>query len=63
VNTATETVLARYPAGGPRGAWPAEADAAAQRDQGTDAYVVMHLHTDQFLVVTDTSNRSQEVTS
>ncbi|MGW2777265.1 hypothetical protein ACWC4C_33000 [Streptomyces olivaceoviridis] len=49
------TVLERFPAGGPRGSWPAEEYAAAQRAQGTDAQVVMDLRTDQFLVVTDTT--------
>ncbi|MFD4756400.1 hypothetical protein [Streptomyces sp. NPDC058426] len=49
------TVLERFPAGGPRGSWPAEAFAAAQRAQGTRAQVVMDLRTDQFLVVTDTT--------
>ncbi|MFF5315719.1 hypothetical protein [Streptomyces massasporeus] len=42
------------PAGSPRGSWPAEEYAAAQRAQGTHAQVVMDLRTDQFLVVTDT---------
>ncbi|MFI1293342.1 hypothetical protein ACH4VM_33690 [Streptomyces sp. NPDC020792] len=45
------TVLGRFPAGGPRGSWPAEEFAAAQRAQGTDAQVVMDLASDQFLVV------------
>ncbi|MFJ2819024.1 hypothetical protein [Streptomyces sp. NPDC087294] len=49
------TVLERFPAGGPRGSWPAEEYAAAQRAQGTQAQVVMDLRTDQFLVVTDTT--------
>ncbi|MFC9916221.1 hypothetical protein [Streptomyces sp. NPDC127197] len=48
------TVLERFPAGAPRGSWPAEEYAAAQRAQGTDARVVMDLVTDQFLVVADT---------
>ncbi|CAL9673053.1 hypothetical protein SUDANB15_07551 (plasmid) [Streptomyces sp. enrichment culture] len=49
------TVLERFPAGGPRGSWPAEEYAAAQRAQGTpDAQVVMDLSNDQFLVVTHT---------
>jgi hypothetical protein len=48
------SVLERFPAGGPRGSWPAEEYAAAQRAQGTDAQVVMDLRSDQFLVVTDT---------
>ncbi|WP_432159174.1 hypothetical protein [Streptomyces sp. bgisy153] len=49
------TVLERFPAGAPRGPWPAEEHTAAQRAQGTNAQVVMDLHTDQFLVVTDTT--------
>ncbi|MFH9677447.1 hypothetical protein ACH4L5_34990 [Streptomyces sp. NPDC017405] len=47
------TVLERSPAGAPRGSWPAEEYAAAQRAQGTPAQVVMDLSSDQFLVVTD----------
>ncbi|MFJ8469670.1 hypothetical protein [Streptomyces swartbergensis] len=49
------TVLQRFPAGGPRGSWPAEEYAAVQRAQGTDAQVVMDLSSDQFLVVTHTT--------
>ncbi|MFJ4007723.1 hypothetical protein ACIPWL_30320 [Streptomyces sp. NPDC090023] len=45
------TVLERFPAGGPRGSWPAEEYAAGQRAQGTQAQVVMDLPNDQFLVV------------
>ncbi|MEU8622696.1 MULTISPECIES: hypothetical protein [Streptomyces] len=51
------TVLERFPAGAPRGSWPAEEYAAAQRAQGTNAQVVMDLSTDQFLVVTDTTTQ------
>ncbi|WP_442538364.1 hypothetical protein [Streptomyces pseudogriseolus] len=51
----TRTILERFPAGAPRGSWPAEEHAAAQRAQGTNAQVVMDLRTDQFLVVTDTT--------
>ncbi|KMS82814.1 hypothetical protein ACZ91_56640 [Streptomyces regensis] len=51
------TVLERFPAGGPRGSWPAEEYAAAQRAQGTNAQVVMDLRTDQFLVVTNTTTQ------
>ncbi|RCH65505.1 hypothetical protein DT019_27320 [Streptomyces sp. SDr-06] len=51
----SRTVLERFPAGAPRGSWPAEEYAAAQRAQGTDAQVVMDLNADQFLVVTDTT--------
>ncbi|MFJ9634749.1 hypothetical protein ACIRU8_44380 [Streptomyces sp. NPDC101175] len=52
---APRTVLERFPAGAPRGSWPAEEFAAAQRAQGTDARVVMDLGSDQFLVITDTT--------
>lgn len=45
-------VLERFPAGGPRGSWPAEEYAAAQRAQGIDAQVVMDLPSDTFIVVT-----------
>ncbi|MGA4967003.1 hypothetical protein [Streptomyces pseudogriseolus] len=51
----TRTILERFPAGAPRGSWPAEEHAAAQCAQGTNAQVVMDLRTDQFLVVTDTT--------
>ncbi|MEU5273277.1 hypothetical protein AB0G77_33100 [Streptomyces hygroscopicus] len=51
------TVLERFPAGGPRGSWPTEECAAAQRAQGTNAQVVMDLSTDQFLVVTDPTTK------
>ncbi|MFD4260732.1 hypothetical protein ACFWR9_24695 [Streptomyces sp. NPDC058534] len=51
----TRTVLERFPAGAPRGSWPADEYAAAQRAQGTPAQVVMDLGSDQFLVVTDTA--------
>ncbi|MDU9001684.1 hypothetical protein [Streptomyces mirabilis] len=43
------------PRRGLRGSWSAEEYAAAQRVQGTDAQVVMDLGSDQFLVVTDTT--------
>ncbi|MFE2609429.1 hypothetical protein ACFXDI_40275 [Streptomyces mirabilis] len=55
--TPFRTVLERFPAGGPRGSWPAEEFAAAQRAQGTQVQVVMDLRTDQFLVVTDTTTQ------
>ncbi|GHE24132.1 hypothetical protein [Streptomyces capillispiralis] len=54
---ATRTILERFPAGAPRGSWPAEEYAAAQRAQGTNAQVVMDLPSDQFLVVTDTTTQ------
>jgi len=47
--TATR-VLERFPAGGPRGSWPAEEYAAARRNEGINATVVMDLTTDTFLV-------------
>ncbi|WP_331760788.1 hypothetical protein [Streptomyces sp. NBC_01238] len=47
----TRTVLERFPAGHPRGSWPADEYAAAQRAQGRDARVVMDLASDQFLEV------------
>ncbi|MGW4438025.1 hypothetical protein ACWELO_20060 [Streptomyces sp. NPDC004596] len=49
------TVLERFPAGAPRGSWPAEEYAAAQRAQGTNAQVVMDLGSDQFLAVANTT--------
>ncbi|MER7826928.1 hypothetical protein ABTX85_30710 [Streptomyces sp. NPDC096097] len=49
------TVLEPFPAGHPRGSWPADEYVAAQRAQGTEARVVMDLANDQFLVVTDTT--------
>ena len=52
-STQARTILERFPAGSPRGSWPAEEYAAAQRAQGTDAQVVMDLNSDQFLVVTN----------
>ncbi|WP_307618957.1 hypothetical protein [Streptomyces sp. V3I7] len=44
-------VLERFPAGSPRGSWPAEEYAAARRAQGVAATVVMDLLSDAFLVV------------
>ncbi|MFJ1607401.1 hypothetical protein ACIOHS_29080 [Streptomyces sp. NPDC088253] len=44
-------VLERFPAGGPRGSWPAEEFAQACRLQGQAAEVVMDLASDAFLVV------------
>ena len=45
------TVLERFPAGGPRGSWPAEEFAQARRLEGLPAEVVMDLASDMFLVV------------
>ncbi|MER5873980.1 hypothetical protein [Streptomyces sp. NPDC002044] len=44
-------VLECFPAGGPRGSWPAEEFAAQHRAQGVVASVVMDLERDAFLVV------------
>jgi hypothetical protein len=46
-----QTVIKRFPAGGPRGSWPAEEFAAQQRNAGIPAQVVMDLPSDSFLVV------------
>jgi hypothetical protein len=45
------TVLERFPAGSPRGSWPAEEFAADRRAAGEPAEVVMDLRTDSFLVI------------
>ncbi|MEV5282404.1 MULTISPECIES: hypothetical protein [unclassified Streptomyces] len=45
------SVLGRFPAGGPRGSWPAEELAAQLRSRGHAAAVVMDLESDSFLVV------------
>ena len=47
------TILERFPAGAPRGSWPAEEFAAEQRRDGIPARVVMDLATDSFLVITE----------
>lgn len=44
-------VLERFPAGSPRGSWPAEEYAAQRRAAGEPATVVMDLKSDAFLVV------------
>ncbi|MFC8127552.1 hypothetical protein [Streptomyces sp. NPDC057302] len=44
-------VLERFPAGGPRGSWPAEDFARARRMEGQEAEVVMDLASDAFLVI------------
>jgi hypothetical protein len=44
-------VLERFPAGAPRGSWPAEEFAAERRAKGEPATVVMDLKSDAFLVV------------
>lgn len=53
-------ILERFPAGAPRGSWPAEEFAAARRDEGlTDTGVVMDLKSDSFLVVTGHQPKEQ----
>lgn len=44
-------VLERFPAGSPRGSWPAEEYAAQRMREGVPAEVVMDLATDAYLVV------------
>lgn len=44
-------ILQRFPAGGPRGSWPAEEYAERRRQEGEPAEVVMDLATDAFLVI------------
>jgi len=46
-------VLKSFPAGAPRGCWPAESYAAEQRRQGVPARVVMDLDSDSFLVIVE----------
>jgi hypothetical protein len=46
--TAESAVLERFPAGAPRGSWPAEEFAAARRLEGLNVTVVMNLATDTF---------------
>jgi hypothetical protein len=50
------TVLQRFPAGGPRGSWPAEEFAQARRLEGLRAEVVMDIATDTFLVIVRTAD-------
>ena len=49
----TRQILERFPAGSPRGSWPAEEKAAELRGQGQPAEVVMDMDSDSFLVVVD----------
>jgi len=44
-------ILDSFPAGGPRGSWPAEERAAELIASGTPATVVQDIRTDEFLVV------------
>jgi hypothetical protein len=49
-------VLERFPAGAPRGSWPAEEFAADRRRQGVPARVVMDLASDSFLVIVEVAS-------
>ncbi|MEU9193068.1 hypothetical protein [Streptomyces hundungensis] len=53
------SVIGRFPAGGPRGSWPAEELAAQLRRRGRQATVVMDLESDAFLVI---ERRHEEAT-
>ncbi|GHK01307.1 hypothetical protein SY2F82_31040 [Streptomyces sp. Y2F8-2] len=52
-------VLERFPAGAPRGSWPAEEYAAQRRAEGKPAKVVMDLKSDAFLVVVPGRDRDE----
>jgi hypothetical protein len=54
-------VLERFPAGGPRGSWPAEEFAYARRAEGLPAEVVMDLATDMFLVIVRSGDSADAV--
>ncbi|MER5888975.1 hypothetical protein ABT160_34555 [Streptomyces sp. NPDC001941] len=54
--SSSTTVLEHFPAGDPRGSWPAERYAADLRAHGTPARVVMDLDQDAFLVVVPTAD-------
>jgi hypothetical protein len=51
VESPARTVLQRFPAGGPRGSWPAEEYAQRRRDEGQPCDVIMSLADDAFLVI------------
>lgn len=46
-------ILDEFPAGGPRGSWPAEERAAELRNEGRPVTVVMNLSSDTFRVVSE----------
>ncbi|MET8080042.1 hypothetical protein [Streptomyces sp. NPDC005303] len=52
-------ILERFPAGSPRGSWPAEEFAQARREEGQSAAVVMDLDSDSFLVVAPGGERGE----
>ena len=53
----TRTILAEFPAGGPRGSWPAEAKAHELTKAGTPATVRQDIKRDVFIVVPQTEAR------
>ncbi|PZG80729.1 hypothetical protein C1I97_35685 [Streptomyces sp. NTH33] len=57
------TVLQRFPAGGPRGSWPAEEYAHDRRLEGLPAEVVMDLATDAFLVIVRSGEGAVDATA
>lgn len=57
------TVLQRFPAGGPRGSWPAEEYAHARRAEGCEAEVVMDLDADAYLVVVAQRSAAEAVSA
>ncbi|WP_199546382.1 hypothetical protein [Streptomyces sp. N35] len=50
IRAGERTILREFPAGGPRGSWPAEEFAHARRLEGEPAEVVMDLASDSFVV-------------
>ncbi|WP_189389064.1 hypothetical protein [Streptomyces sp. SDr-06] len=47
----SQLVIESFPAGGPRGSWPAEEFARDRRKEGVKAEVVMDMDADAFLVI------------
>ena len=52
----SRTVLESFPAGHPRGQWPAESFAAEKRREGVPARVVMDLASDSYLVIVEAAS-------
>ncbi|MFJ9037951.1 hypothetical protein ACIRF8_15330 [Streptomyces sp. NPDC102406] len=53
--TPARTILRRFPAGAPRGSWPAEEFAARLRAEGQPVEVVLDFPSDDYLVFVRTS--------
>lgn len=51
VHQDTPSIIKTFPAGAPRGSWPAEEFAAARRAEGQPATVIMDLPSDSFHVI------------